>query len=123
MNGELCHLLFINYYCPCFRRDDNIISLWLKQRCSPHEICKTVISQGKSVSNRRLFEKNRGKNGGKSQFCVGFWCFFVVNLKKQTVRQVKLVQFSRFESCPAKVSRPAGMNTCVSGGNKWYEAM
>jgi len=36
-------------------------------------------------------------------------CLFVVNLKKQTVRQVKLVQFSRFESCPAKVSRPAGM--------------
>ncbi|NQT03623.1 MAG: hypothetical protein HQ580_16460 [Planctomycetes bacterium] len=31
------------------------------------------------------------------------------NLKKQTVRQDKLVQFSRFESCPAKVSRPAGM--------------
>jgi len=31
------------------------------------------------------------------------------DLKKQTVRQVKLVQFSRFESCPAKVSRPAGM--------------
>jgi hypothetical protein len=45
------------------------------------------------------------------------------DLKKQTVRQGKLVQFSRFESCPAKVSRPAGMNTCVSGGNKWYEAM
>jgi len=32
-----------------------------------------------------------------------------VNLKKQSVRQGKLVQFSRFESCPAKVSRPAGM--------------
>jgi len=30
-------------------------------------------------------------------------------LKKQTVRQGKLVQFSRFESYPAKVSRPAGM--------------
>ena len=36
-------------------------------------------------------------------------CEFVVNLKKQSVRQGKLVQFSRFESCPAKVSRPAGM--------------
>ena len=24
------------------------------------------------------------KNAKKSQFCVGFWCFFVVNLKKQT---------------------------------------
>jgi len=32
-----------------------------------------------------------------------------LKLKKQNVRQVKLVQFSRFESCPAKVSRPAGM--------------
>ena len=32
-----------------------------------------------------------------------------VDLKKQTVRQGKLVQFSRFESCPAKVGRPAGM--------------
>jgi len=31
------------------------------------------------------------------------------DLKKQTVRQGKLVQFSRFESYPAKVSRPAGM--------------
>ena len=30
-------------------------------------------------------------------------------VKGQTVRQGKLVQFSRFESCPAKVSRPAGM--------------
>jgi len=30
-------------------------------------------------------------------------------LKKQSVRQGKLVQFSRFESCLAKVSRPAGM--------------
>jgi len=35
-------------------------------------------------------------------------------LKKQSVRQAKLVQFSRYESCPAKVSRPAGMNMCVS---------
>jgi len=33
----------------------------------------------------------------------------VANLKKQSVRQGKLVQFSRYESCPAKVSRPAGM--------------
>jgi len=32
-----------------------------------------------------------------------------VDMKKQTVRQGKLVQFSRFESYPAKVSRPAGM--------------
>jgi len=45
------------------------------------------------------------------------------DLKKQNVRKGKLVQFSRYESCPAKVSRPAGMITCVSGGNKWYEAM
>jgi len=27
---------------------------------------------------------------------------FELNLKKQTVRQGKLVQFSRYESCPAK---------------------
>ena len=37
---------------------------------------------------------------------------------KQSVRQGKLVQFSRFESCPAKVSRPAGIDVVVSGGNK-----
>jgi len=36
------------------------------------------------------------------------------NLKKQSVRQAKLVRFSRFQSCPAKVSRPAGMKVCVS---------
>jgi len=24
------------------------------------------------------------KNAKKSQFCVGFWCFFVLKLKKQT---------------------------------------
>ena len=44
-------------------------------------------------------------------------------LKKQTVRQAKLMRFSRYKSCPAKVSRPAGMNVCVSGGNEWYEAI
>ena len=32
-----------------------------------------------------------------------------VLFEKQSVRQDKLVQFSRYESCPAKVSRPAGM--------------
>ena len=37
---------------------------------------------------------------------------------KQSVRQGKLVQFSRFQSCPAKVSRPAGIDVVVSGGNK-----
>jgi len=36
-------------------------------------------------------------------------CLTESDLKKQSVRQGKLVQFSRFESCPAKVSRPAGM--------------
>ena len=35
---ELRTLPFIIYYCPCFRRDDNIISpypigMWLKQQC------------------------------------------------------------------------------------------
>ena len=30
----------------------------------------------------------------------------------------KLVRFSRTESCPAKVSRPAGIDVVVSGGNK-----
>jgi len=42
---------------------------------------------------------------------------------KQTVRQGKLVQFSRYESCPAKVSRPAGIDVVVSGGNEWCEAL
>ena len=37
---------------------------------------------------------------------------------KQSVRQGKLVQFSRFQSCPAKVSRPAGIDVVVPGGNK-----
>ena len=37
-----------------------------------------------------------------------------INFAKQSVRQGKLVRFSRFQSCPAKVSRPAGMSTCVS---------
>jgi len=40
------------------------------------------------------------------------------DLKKQSVRQGKLVQFSRYKSCSTKVSRPVGMITCVSGGNK-----
>ena len=39
LNGELCHLLLIIYYCPRLREDDNIISLWplyslwLKKQC------------------------------------------------------------------------------------------
>jgi hypothetical protein len=41
---------------------------------------------------------------------------------KQSVRQAKLVQSSRCESCPVKGSRPAGMNMGASGGNEWCEA-
>ena len=42
---------------------------------------------------------------------------------KQSVRQGKLVQSCRYESCPAKVSRPAGIDVGVSGGNEWCEAL
>ena len=37
------------------------------------------------------------------------WAGNAVRLKKRSVCQGKLVRFSRFQSCPAKVSRPAGM--------------
>jgi hypothetical protein len=69
----------------------------------------TSISQNAIKSG---FSVISGRNSGEIE---GEFHYY---LKKQSVRQGKLVQFSRYKSCPAKVSRPAGMITCVSGGNK-----
>ena len=46
-----------------------------------------------------------------------------VKRAKQSVRQAKLAPSSRLESCPAKGSRPAGIEVGVSGGNEWCEAL
>jgi len=62
--------------------------LWPDPSAAPQDDRKTAYSGAKSDETERNIR---------------------INLKKQSVRQAKLVQFSRYESCPAKVSRPAGM--------------
>jgi len=51
---------------------------------SPHPTGAGLQNEAKIELKMQKKGEKEPKNAKKSQFCVGFWCFFVVNLKKQS---------------------------------------